>query len=419
MAGNLLRREDRLLHAAQCADLAKLAALHIAEPLGVLRQPHMTHAPLHVVDEPPLAVGRNHRDRIASDIADIFKHPHGIQQVLVATLALDALLTHLNASNGNQLFLETRVSVKVALRVFFLLAVKRLPDADSLAHLLDAVILGDIHDIGRQPVELVLMDFLRPTGWIVSPFGPICLAGHACEHEAPLGVGLVLALGLQVEEHAGVCVEDRLDHDALALVVGVLVILVYRAQPKCAETAADRLLKSVVVGFVGHAILLVATEQVIAKLGGLVVLVAVRRKERDADAVVAVLVDDPHDRAGDLVDLELRLVLKLLAKRAFPLRPGDGVEPAILQALQPLVAQGRLDRVELLHGLRVDVGQPLIVGNSRHFGPFPAGLCYQRCAAGNASPASSGRLAGAVIAGNKAASAQMSASARFGDPLAV
>ena len=62
MTGYLLWRENRLFHTRQRRNLSQLGTLHITQTLGILRQPDMTHATLHVVNEPPLAIHRHHRN---------------------------------------------------------------------------------------------------------------------------------------------------------------------------------------------------------------------------------------------------------------------------------------------------------------------------------------------------------------------
>jgi hypothetical protein len=69
-----------------------------------------------------------------------------------------------------------------------------------------------------------------------------------------------------------------------------------------------------------------------------------------------------------LVEFEARPVLELLAELAFPLRAGDRVEAAILQALHALVAQRGLHAVEfpdglLVHSLEAFFGRQ---GHARH-----------------------------------------------------
>ena len=135
-------------------------------------------------------------------------------------------------------------------------------------------------------------------------------------------VGLVLPLGLEVEKHRGVSVVNRLDLDALSVVVRVLLVLVLRRQAPGPEPAADCLLESVVVRFVRGRVLLVGTEQFVAHVGHLGRR-AVAAHKINGHAVVAVLVDQALHGQGDLVDLKLRLVLVLLFQRAFPLRASD------------------------------------------------------------------------------------------------
>ena len=191
------------------------------------------------------------------------------------------------------------------------------------------------------------MDDLGPVGRVVAPFLFIAGPGHRGDHEAGLGVRLVLALAVEVEKYRAVGVEDRLHTDALILVFLVLLVLVDGAQAPGAKAAAHCFLKGVVVGLVGHAVLLVGTVQAVAGLGQLVVL-AILADVVHRDAVVAVFVDDADHRQHDLIDLELGLVLVLVPEWAFPLRTAKAVEAPVLQALQALVAQGSLNVIKLL-----------------------------------------------------------------------
>ena len=101
--------------------------------------------------------------------------------------------------------------------------------------------------------------------------------------------------------------------------------------------------------------MLVSPVKPIADFGQLVVICAILAHIIDGNAVVAVFVDDPNDRQHDLIDLELRLVLVLIRKRAFPLCAAQRVEAPVLQALQTLVPQRGLDVVELPQGFSVQV----------------------------------------------------------------
>ena len=67
--------------------------------------------------------------------------------------------------------------------------------------ILDLVILGDVDHVRCAPVELVLVDFLGPVGRVIAPGFLVGLPGHAGDDVAVPGVGLVLALGIKVEEH--------------------------------------------------------------------------------------------------------------------------------------------------------------------------------------------------------------------------
>ena len=79
------------------------------------------------------------------------------------------------------------------------------------------------------------------------------------------------------------------------------------------------------------------------------------------NAIVSVFVDDTNHREVDFVDLELRLILELITKRTFPLRPGNGIKAAVLQALKAFITQRRLDVIKLAHGLLMNLCQFLLV----------------------------------------------------------
>ena len=382
MASDLLRRQDRLLDAGQRADLAQLAELHVLQALCVLGQAHLAHAALDVVHEPALAVDRNDGDFLAGDVACILQNAATRHDVLVDLARLDLALAHLDAADGRQGLFERRVGQEVGLAVALLGAVDGSEDADRLADILDLVILGDVDHVRRTPVELVLVDFLWPVGRVVAPGFLVGLACHAGDDVAVPGVGLVLALGVEVEEHRAVGIEDRLDQDALVLVVLVLVVLVDIAQTPCTEATAHCLLEGIVVGLVGHAVLLIGTVQAVARLGQLVVLARLGRVVH-RDAVVAVLVDDANDRQVNLVHLEARLVLVDVPEWAFPLAAGQAVEAPVLQTLQALVAQCSLDVVELRQRVAVQFAEILFLGHACHISPLFASIFYHLLVTGN------------------------------------
>ena len=110
------------------------------------------------------------------------------------------------------------------------------------------------------------MDDLWPVGWVIAPCVFVCLARHRCDDKAELGIGLVLAFGTKVKEHRAVSIEDRLNADALAVVLWVFLVFVDCAQAPCTNAATDRFLEGVVVGFIGHRCLLVCAVEAIADL---------------------------------------------------------------------------------------------------------------------------------------------------------
>ena len=199
MASNLFRRKDRLFHARQRRDFSELAALHIGQTLCIFGQPHMAHAPLDVVDVPPLTIHGHDRDVPAGDIAVILEDACAVHQVLPHAAALDALLPYLAAPDSLQL--RQHLLGQLIRPIPLLTAVQRLEDADRLGHFFDLIELGHEDDICRSPVELVLVDFLGQRDRIVSPLLPIRLPRHRVQHPAPLRISLVLAFGLEVKEH--------------------------------------------------------------------------------------------------------------------------------------------------------------------------------------------------------------------------
>ena len=211
----------------------------------------MAHAPLDVVHEPPLAVDRYDGNFCACDIAVVLEDAAAGHEVFADLPALDALLTDLNRADGCKGFLERFVVLKVCLAVAFFLAVDGLEDADRLVALLDLVDLGDVDRVGRCPVEFVRGHLVRPGCRVVVPLLLVGLEGHGGEDVAGAGVALVLALGVQVEEHGAVGVVDRLDADALPVVLVVVFVLVDSPQAPGSDAATHCFLEGVVVGFVG------------------------------------------------------------------------------------------------------------------------------------------------------------------------
>ena len=347
MASNLLRREDGLFDRRQGADLAQLGQLHVLQALGIFGQAHMAHASLDVVDEPALAVDDHDWDALACNVTCIFQHLAARHDVFVHALGLDLALAHLDCANGCQSFFQRFVVGKVDLGVAFFFACDGLEDADGLGLFLDLEVLGHIDHIGSAPVEFVLVNDLWPACWVITPCVFVGLLRHRCDDKAESGIRLVLALGLQVEEHRAVCIEDWLDADALAIVFWVFLVFVDCAQAPGTDTAADCFLKGVVVGFIGHRCLLVRSVQAIADLGQLVILHAIFGDEVHRDAVVSIFVDHSDHGQHDLVDLELGFVLVLIPEWAFPLAACQRIEAPVLEALQAFIAQCALHIIEL------------------------------------------------------------------------
>ena len=112
---------------------------------------------------------------------------------------------------------------------------------------------------------------MRPCVWVIIPSGLIRIPRHCRQHIAQLGVRLVLALGVHVKEHRCVGIIDRLDANALVVVLRVVFVFVFSAQTERTKATANRLFKGVVISFVGAAVLLICTEQHIAGVRQLIV----------------------------------------------------------------------------------------------------------------------------------------------------
>ena len=175
-----------------------------------------------------------------------------------------------------------------------------------------------------------------------------------------------MALGVHVEEHRAVSVIDWLYANALIVVVFVIFVFIDSAQAERTKATANSLFKRVVIRLICCAVFFVGAEQGITSVCQLVIFVAIFADVINSDAVVAILVDDPHDRQVDLVDLKAWLVVKLLCKVAFPLRTSDGIKATILKALQALFTHGTLYAVKLQKRFFVDVCQTLFLGHSCH-----------------------------------------------------
>ena len=211
VARDLLGGHDGLFHAGQGADLAELGQLHVLEALGILSQTHMAHTTLDVVHKPALAVNRDDGDALACDESCILKNAPTAHDVLAHLAGLDFALANLDAANGREGFFQCQVFREVFGLVLFFRAVDGLKDADCLGDVFYFVVFGHKNNVRGAPIELVLVDNLRPVGGVVVPFFLVAFAGHGINHVAEACVGFVLALGVEVKEHRAVSVKDRLD----------------------------------------------------------------------------------------------------------------------------------------------------------------------------------------------------------------
>ena len=204
-------------------------------------------------------------------------------------LALDLALANLNAASGKQHPLKVRIVFKVGLGVFGLLAIQRAEYAQRLGYLFLDVVFGNVDHVRRGPVELDEVDHLWPCRGVIVETVFVGLDRHGRQDVAFLRVLLVLALGVQVEEHARVSVEDRLEHNALLFVFGVAFVLILVRETPRTEPAADRFLESVVVGLVCAAVLLICPVKLVAGVGQLQVGTPVLGDKINRNAIVAVL----------------------------------------------------------------------------------------------------------------------------------
>ena len=116
------------------------------------------------------------------------------------------------------------------------------------------------------------MNDLRPVCRVIVVDFLVAVSGHAGDHKTEFGVGLVLALGVQVKEYRTVGIVDWFKADALAVILIIFFVFIDCAQAPCTDTTAYGLLKGVVIGFISHRCLLISAVQTIADLGQLVVL---------------------------------------------------------------------------------------------------------------------------------------------------
>src|SRR3990167_1384337 len=115
--------------------------------------------------------------------------------------ALHLLLADFTEASGCKCLFKGVVLIEFAVRYFALSTIETAVDMDNLALLLNTVILSYIDNVRRKPVEHALMNLLWPRGWVVIVLFTIGIARHGGQHKALLGISLVLALGVQVEEH--------------------------------------------------------------------------------------------------------------------------------------------------------------------------------------------------------------------------
>ena len=126
-------------------------------------------------------------------------------------------------------------------------------------------------------------------------------------------------------------------------------------KPPRPKTTHHSLFKGVVVGFFSGGRLFICPIQTGTGVSEFIVLFSFFGNEVNADAVIAILVNDPLHRHVDLVDLEPRLVLELLPERSFPLSTCKRAEPTVTKAVHTLLVEGRLDLIELCAGLLVNI----------------------------------------------------------------
>ena len=170
--------------------------MHILQALRVLRQAHDAHAPLDAVHEPTLCVDRHDGDVAARNVTYVLQHLGAGEQVLADALALYLALPFLGRASGRQPFLKFRVVLKVRRAVPLLAAVQQTEDADGLGLFLNPVVLGNEHNVRREPVKLGCSDLLGHGGGRIVPLSHECLGSHRGQHESVGGVCLVLPLGV-------------------------------------------------------------------------------------------------------------------------------------------------------------------------------------------------------------------------------
>ena len=91
---------------------------------------------------------------------------------------LAALRRELDCARAVEHLLKVLVLVELGARVALLRVVEQAEDAQRLGALLDAVVLGDVHHVGRRPVEIGFVDLLRPARRLVSELLFVFLGSH-------------------------------------------------------------------------------------------------------------------------------------------------------------------------------------------------------------------------------------------------
>ena len=240
----------------------------------------------------------------------------------------------------------------------------------SVRLVLNAVILTQVDQFGRAPIELLIFGVFRPRSRVIAPLGNVSLTLLRIHDPAMLSVGLVKPARIRVEEHAAVRVKDRLEPDALPLVLIVQRVLILSPQAPCTNAASHTLVKGVVICFLCATVLLVRTIQAIANVGQVLFGRTVLRHKVGGNAVIPIFGVNPHQCSLHLVNLGLRLVLELVAQSPFPLTTRHSSEAPILLALLARLLSARPNAIEHSPRFAVNLRQPLFFIRTRHHTPL-------------------------------------------------
>jgi len=122
----------------------------------------VAHVALDAINKPALAIDRDDWNAVARDISAIFQDARTAHQVLMHLLALGFFLAYLLEPYSLQKLQFLRSQFSLRQSHLFRIRIKSLKDVYAFLDFLNLVVLGNVHDIRREPVKLCAVDFFRP-----------------------------------------------------------------------------------------------------------------------------------------------------------------------------------------------------------------------------------------------------------------